>query len=304
MIENASTRPEQNYEKNINKFVESTHFAMESILSFLSASSIFIGGHGFFKTYMAFILMGALPNILVCSLVFLISFCIYTLDKIADMEKDIASMPKRYSLLHSRRRPALFLAAASYILALLLTYLCCPRALVVILIPFIANAFYAVKIHSRIPRLKDIPLVKNLVVSVSWALVTALLPAMFLKGTSGATVIAVIYFLLAKTLVDNVLYDIRDIKGDSENGVRTMAVMLGRQKTTAVLLGANSTLLPLIAIAAIAAKPVALALVLYGFAYILYFQERCNPLALDFFVEGEWMLMAALLALFNCFFSV
>jgi 4-hydroxybenzoate polyprenyltransferase len=118
---------------------------------------------------------------------------------------------------------------------------------------------------------------------------------MYLTDQSIDIVGAVIYFLLIKTLVDNVLYDIRDIKGDAENGVRTMAVLLGKRKTVALLLVINSTLLPLLGFTGIADKTLALALTLYGCAYIIYFRERRNPIALDFFVEGEWMLMTALL---------
>jgi 4-hydroxybenzoate polyprenyltransferase len=281
--------------KIFQRCLKSLYSAVEDILSFLSVSSLFIGGHGFFKTYAAFILLGFYPNLLVCSVVFLISFSVYTLDKIADIDKDTTNMPQRYKFLHKRKRLMLFCAVASYLLAVLLTLLYRPIALPVVFIPFIANAFYATKIHRSLPRLKDIPVAKNLIVALAWALVTTLFPAIFLDSASNATILAVVYFMLIKTLVDNVLYDIRDIKGDCENGVRTMAVLLGKHKTVALLLGANSTLLPITAFTTIAAKPLAMALAIYGYLYIIYFQERRNPLALDFFVEGEWMLMAALL---------
>lgn len=296
MPENIPVNWELSFKEIFQRCAKNQYSAIENILSFLSVSSLFIGGHGFFKTYAAFILLGFGPNPLVCSIVFLISFSVYTLDKIADMEKDITNMPQRHKFLHKRKRLILFCAIASYFLAVSLTLLYSPIALPVVFIPFIANAFYATKIHRSLPRLKDIPVAKNLIVALAWALVTTLLPAMFLDSVSNATIMAVVYFMLIKTLVDNVLYDIRDIKGDCENGVKTMAVLLGKHKTVALLLGVNSTLLPITAFLTIAAKPLAVALVIYGYLYIIYFRERRNPLALDFFVEGEWMLMAALLS--------
>lgn len=295
MLENIPANWELSFDRIFNRYAKNLYSTIEYILSFLSVSSLFIGGHGFFKTYAAFILLGFGPNLLVCSVVFLISFSVYTLDKIADMDKDTTNMPQRYRFLHKRKRLILFCAIASYLLAVSLTLLCNPIALPVVFIPFIANAFYATKIHRSLPRLKDIPVAKNLIVALAWALVTTLLPAIFLDSISNTTISAVVYFMLIKTLVDNVLYDIRDIKGDCENGVKTMAVLLGKHKTVALLLAVNSTLLPITAFTTIAAKPLAMALTIYGYLYIIYFQERRNPLALDFFVEGEWTLMAVLL---------
>lgn len=269
--------------------------ALETVVSFLSVSSIFIGLHGFFKTYIAFMLMGMAPDITACIVVFLISFSVYSLDKIVDMDKDIATMPQRYLFLFRRKKLVQFCAIAAYLLAIILVLMSRPLALPIVFIPFIANAFYATKVHKSIPRLKDIPGVKNIIVALAWAMVTTLIPAMYLKDSPNNIVIIVLYFMLIKTLVDNILYDIRDIKGDSENGIRTLAVILGKRKIIALLLIVNSTLIPWLALTGMADKPMALLLAIYGYAYIIYFRERRNPIALDFFVEGEWMLMTTLL---------
>ena len=274
------------------------YVAVEKLFSFLSVSSLFIGAHGFFKTYVAFILLGMNPSILVCIVVFLITFCVYSLDKIADIDKDITNMPQRRSFLHGRKRLVLACSFAAYLLAFMISLLNKPLTLPLVFLPFIANAFYGRKLYKGIPRLKDIPIVKNIVVALTWASVTVLMPAMHLANPATKTVALVFYFVLIKTLVDNVLYDVRDIKGDRENGVKTMAALMGEQRTVFVLFAANSTLLPLVAVIGKAAWPLALALTLYGYVCILYFRKRRNPLALDFFVEGEWMLiMIAILVL-------
>lgn len=284
-----------NLKRSFQKGWHELDVAIKEVISFLSVSSIFIGAHGFFKTYIAFLLMGMSPNITACVVVFLISFSVYSLDKIADMDKDTTNMPQRYRFLHGRKKLVLFCAIGAYLSAIILVLLNKPMALPVVFIPFIANAFYATKVHKNIPRLKDIPGIKNIIVALAWALVTTVIPAMYLTDPSNDIAIIVIYFMLIKTLVDNVLYDIRDIKGDKENGVKTMAVLLGKHKTVALLLAINSTLLPWLVYTGMADKMLALALTLYGYAYIIYFRERRNPIALDFFVEGEWMLMTALL---------
>lgn len=298
MFGNSSTYYKKIFEDCFKNFLNETRNALEMIISFLSVSSLFIGGHGFFKTYIAYVLLGMHPDLMVCSISFLITFSIYSLDKIADMDKDTINMPQRMSFLRGRRNLIFYLAIASYILAIVLALSDNPMIIPVIFIPFIANAFYATKIHRDIPRLKDIPFVKNIVVALAWAMVTTLLPALHMANPVNATVALVMGFMVVKTLVDNVLYDVRDIKGDRENGVRTMAVILGKRNTAIMLLAINSTLLPMALFADASVRPIMLLLALYGFAYTLYFSERRNPLALDFFVEGEWMLATAFLFFF------
>jgi 4-hydroxybenzoate polyprenyltransferase len=275
-------------------FVISEQFprlVIERILTFLSVSSLFIGGHGFFKTFIGFMLLGMNPSIQVCLIVFLVTFCVYSLDKVVDMDKDLTNMPERRNFLYERRKLVLAYSIAAYILAILLILLDKPWGLPIVFLPFIANAFYGSKPFKSLPRLKEIPLVKNLVVAGTWALVTTLLPALHLANPFTAGVALVVYFMLIKTFVDNILYDVRDVAGDRENGIKTMASLLGERKTLVILLAANSTLIPWLLLAPEAIRPLALALTIYGYAYIIYFSKKRNPLALDFFVEGEWMLI-------------
>jgi 4-hydroxybenzoate polyprenyltransferase len=104
------------------------------------------------------------------------------------------------------------------------------------------------------------------------------------------TIVLVFYFILAKVFVNTVLYDMRDIKGDKENGIRTMPVILGRKKTALVLLAVNVTLLPLLMFLDGNARLLAAILIINGFAYTIFFADRINQLAMDIFVDGEWML--------------
>lgn len=271
---------------------------LNRLFTFLAVSSLFIGGTGFFKTYIGYILLGEVPKTLTCVIVFLISFSVYSLDKIADLDKDVINMPQRKSFLYGRKRLVFSSSLAAYALAVLLTLLSTPLALPVVLIPIIANAFYGTKLLPGIPRLKDIPVMKNVVVATTWALITTLMPALS-SGHLGVLNIAVVgYFMFVKTFVDTVLYDMRDIEGDRQNGVRTVPVMLGMRKTTALLLAANSTLLSALPFMHGEIRLLTIVLITYGYAYIVYFMKRIDPLMLDFLVEGEWMLATVFLLLY------
>lgn len=271
----------------------------ERLFKFLSVSSLWIAGLGFFKTLIGYFLLGLDPSLLVCLTVFLISFSVYSLDKIADIEKDIINMPERKSFLYGRKNLVFAYSVAAYLTAVVLTFMDNPIALPLVFLPFLANAFYGTKLLPWIPRLKDIPVMKNVVVATTWALITALLPGAHMDGWPIFQIGLVFYFLLVKTFIDTVLYDIRDVAGDREAGVRTMPVLLGERKTVVVLLALNSTLLPWLAFADSAIRSLAFVLTIYGYAYILYLRQRRNPLVLDILVEGEWMMATILLVLFG-----
>jgi 4-hydroxybenzoate polyprenyltransferase len=275
----------------INEFI----CLVMKIFTFLMVSSLFIATTGFFETYIGYLLFGLNPNIPICFAVFLMTFSVYSLDKITDSKEDLINFPERHSFLAGRRKLVVCYSLAAYALSALIILMDNPLALPIIFIPLAANAAYGSKLIPGVSRLKDIPVVKNLVVAGSWALVTTLLPAMQITQNINPLICCyILYFMLAKVFINAVLYDVRDIKGDREMGIRTMPVILGRRKTTAILLGLNSTLLPCLIYIEHMLRPMMLIMILYGYSYIIYFAERRSPSALDFFVDGQWMIAAIL----------
>lgn len=273
--------------------------SMRELLSFLSVSSLFIGGTGFFKTYISYLLLAMKPNLLICLAVFLVSFSVYTLDKIADLDKDVASMPTRARFLEGKKDLAIAYSALAYLLSIIIVFLGRPISSSLLLVPMAANIVYGTRLIPGVPRLKDIPVMKNAIVALSWAIVTVLIPVTYQSlpslGPTHSLVFVVIYFMFIKTFIDTVLYDIRDEAGDRINNVRTIPVIIGLENTTKVLLILNSTLLLGLPWFEGLTRLLVLSLVIYGYAYILYFRERRDPLFLDLCVEGEWMLASLFL---------
>ncbi|MDI9617085.1 MAG: UbiA family prenyltransferase [Methanothrix sp.] len=271
--------------------------AAERLLAFLAVTSLFIGGTGFFKTYMASVLLGIEPSMAICFAVFLVSFSVYTLDKLVDLDRDVSNMPARKQFLYSRRRIFLILALSAYLAAAIIIAYVRPAALPLVFVPVIANAFYGMRLLPWLPRLKDIPVMKNIVVGSAWAVVTVLIPVIHSGHT--ATCVLVLYFIFIKTFIDTVLYDIRDVAGDRISGVRTMPVILGETPTVLLLLILNTTILPVSLLLPGDGREIALALTIYGYAYIAYLRRRRNPVVLDLLVEGEWMMACVALYMLN-----
>jgi len=265
----------------------------------LSVSSLFIGFTGFFRAYIASLLFGMAPSISACLVVFLITFSIYSLDSIVDMDKDTTNMPERQKVLSERKRLFLLCSLAAYFLAGLILLQSKPFALPIIFLPFAANAFYATKVPMLNFRLKDIPIIKNVVVAVAWGLTCTLLPAAYMINPPDMKTLGTIfYFMLMMTFIAAVLYDVRDVKGDEEMGVRTIPVILGTRKTTAILLALNSMLLPLLALVNGEIQLLMAGLILYGYVYIYYFRVRRNPVILDLFVDGKCIFASVLFIIF------
>jgi len=277
-------------ELSIKKDIFGLLAILRGIFSFLMVSSLFIATTGFFETFIGYLFLGSNPNISVCIVGFLVAFATYNLDKIGDSKEDAINMPERSNFVSKHRRKLLLLTPMAYLFSVLIMALIEPLATPIVFVPVVAGLIYSSRLVQGYPRIKDIPVIKSLVVAFSWASICVLLPVTTIKGITEITIASVFYFILVKVFIDAVLFDIRDLKGDRENGVRTIPVLIGAQKTTMILLVINSTLLPCIALIDHSIRPLAALMTLYGYVYILYFRKRRSPIALDFFVDGQWML--------------
>lgn len=260
----------------------------KKIFLFLTVSSLFIGAMGFSLTFVGYLFLGIEPSIQMCTVVFLMTFSVYSLNKLTDIEEDAINMPERLTFLSGRKRLAYFCAMGAYLLSVVLAFLEKPSTVPIVFIPLAVNAVYSSKPLQGLPRLKDIPVMKNVSVAVSGALTCTLLPTVHVPGAPMMAVAMVFYIIMVKVFINTVLYDVRDVKGDRENGIITMPTLLGARKTTAVLLALNCTLLPILSFMKGEVRLFMAALILYGYIYILYFSVRRDPLVLDFFVDGEW----------------
>ena len=272
--------------------------AFEKLFQLLSVSSISVGISGFFATLSVYVLLGITPNFRICLAVFLMSFSLYSLNKLTDVKEDAINLPERLTFLRGRKNLIIAYSAVAYSMCMLLAFLDKPSSIAITLFPLIANALYGSRLLPGMRRLKDIPIMKNVVVAVSWAFTTTLLPASHMVDRTSIVALA-FYFILVKGFVNTVLYDTRDVKGDRENGIRTLPVLMGSRNTVLILLAANSTLLPLLVLFNSSAKLITTMLVLNGFACILYFGKNISPIAMDIFVDGEWMLACFVCLLIN-----
>jgi 4-hydroxybenzoate polyprenyltransferase len=107
------------------------------------------------------------------------------------------------------------------------------------------------------------------------------IPLIYARVSIG-TGLAVGAWVFIQYFIDCSVYDMRDIEGDKVNGVRTLPVVLGPGKTTALLVGFNSMLIALVPL--IKVPILALAMTTCRFIYIPYFSQRRDLLSMDVLV--------------------
>lgn len=285
------------------KILQKIYTLFSNFISFLAISSIFIALIGLLLPYSTFLLYNINIdfNLLLSS--FLLTFTVYSLDKLSNIEEDSISLPERAGFISRHKKIFIYATVASYIIALSLAFLKNILALFVILFPLCMGLIYSIKISNV--RLKDIPALKNISIAASWAVVGTFLP-LAVSSEHFPPIALIFYFVFIKCFINTVLFDVRDIEGDSVNGVRTIPVIFGLKKTKILLLFLNSTLILWLIISYSQSffhqyVFVLIFSIFYGYWYTFYFCRKDKKISksLDLLVDGEWIYIGIFLFLFS-----
>lgn len=267
-------------------------------VSFLISTSLFLAISGSFKIIFSGLLFNMFSfNIILIT--FLTIFSTYGLNKLTDINEDTINNPERANIIKKGGVVFKFSVAISFMLSLILGFLENVMTLPVILFPLFLGLLYSVKLNSNLPRLKDITGVKNITVALSWSVGTTFLPVIFLSEKRIISVILIFYLFFIKSCINSIIFDIRDIKGDRESNIRTIPVLLGKDKTKRLLLILNSTLIPWLIFTCYKGFFhryffVLILLILYGYWYILYFSgdNIKKGKIMDLLIDGEFIMIA------------
>jgi 4-hydroxybenzoate polyprenyltransferase len=221
---------------------------------------------------------------------------------LSNIKEDSIGLPDRAGFIYRYRKIITVAIVASYISAFSLSILKDPFALLVVHFPLFIGLIYSIKILNV--RLKDITGIKNIVVALSWAVLGTSFPlAVAFKNFN--QIVYIFYFIFIKFFINTTLFDVRDIKGDRINGVITIPVYLGLQKTKYLLLILNSTFIMWLFFSYLQGFFQEYFFVLtftifYGYFYILHFCGEGIEIrkSLDLLVDGEWILVVIVASIF------
>jgi len=169
----------------------------------------------------------------------LVTFAIYTHDRLSDADADELSNPKQAAFARRHRNVLYVAASASYGLATAIAVLGGPLTLLLTISPGVFGLLYSKNwlssLGAPVSRLKDVFLVNSTVVALAWAGSLTLLPLAFTGAAVGPAALVVFAYFLLGTFVNTEIPNVRDVESDTAVGVKTLPVVAGVLRTRRVL---------------------------------------------------------------------
>lgn len=286
-----------------SRIVAECYTELDNIFSFLINSSIFLAIVGSLKLYCSFMLYDIQVDFkLICASFFLV-FATYGFDKLNGGKEDVINLPQRAAFIKRNKRYLIFSVVLSYAVVLILCFLQNIYAVLIVLFPLLTGFIYSKKIRNF--RLKDKIGLKNIIIGISWASGVALLP-LTVHSKNLMIPCFIFYFFFIKSVITTILFDVRDVKGDSLNKVITIPVFLGIKATKKILILLNSTAILWLTCCYLLGLFNCYFVILgfsiiYGYWYIQRFCRTCEDTgnSMRLLINGEWILFAILTLLLN-----
>ncbi|WP_342303838.1 UbiA family prenyltransferase [Methanolobus sp. ZRKC5] len=240
----------------------------------LLKSSVLVSFSGALRIHIAFLLMHISSVFYNCLAGGLIIYAVYTLDRAMDVEEDAANRPE---LKGASKKTALIVSLICFLIGAAI--LSANGLIMIAFLPLVTGYLYTkgIKVGKFNLRLKGGMGMKNLVVGITWGAFIAGIAGIY-AASIVAPLIVFLYFGM-KLFINSTIYDFKDIKGDTMAGIKTLPVVLGKQRAKILLftlhLLAHSMLLMFIMTEMIAFEPIILGYsFIIGLLYIKNFAEQ------------------------------
>jgi 4-hydroxybenzoate polyprenyltransferase len=266
-------------------------------VNYLTSSSVFLAINGSLVVVFGSILYRTPLTPQILTIAFLSVLSVYSLNNATDKKEDAINRPEA-----AKKSQKLYVFQSLFALALSLGIGATIglTTILIILFPIIVGIFYSVRIFPSLPRLKEIVGAKSVLVALCWALSGAFLPIAQLHSWSGEQVVSVFFYIFIQMLINTILFDIIDLKGDVTWKIETIPAKIGVGSTRKLLLLMNSSLILWASYCQLRnlfteyIMSVVFSL-LYGYVVIWIFSHADRKrLAAEVIVDGEWIPILAL----------
>jgi len=233
-------------------------------------------------------------------IMFAVTFFVYSANRLTDMKEDAINNPERTAIV--RRRARLFLAMSLVLLALGLG-LALRHSVATLLAALLPVVFVLVYSMRWLPqslsshgRLKEVFLVKNVVVSAGWAVLPFYVG--IYTGSLAPAIVFLSAFVFLRIFIGVTVFDIRDIHGDSIHNIETLPVRAGIGRSKRVITGLNvlSLLILFTGVLLDSVPPRATVVgafaLMMGILYVRLLSSGCDLKFLcNVIVDGEYVLL-------------
>jgi len=266
-----------------------------NLLEFLIYSNVYLAiGAGIVSLSTAFI-FNFLTQSDIFNLFFIpfsASFFIYNLNRFTDRNEDNINVPERTRFIEKNGKGLISIAALCYIVGIFIAFSVNYLTGTIAIIPGISALIY-----SKL-RVKKAFFIKNLLVALNWALSSLIVGAYY--SFTNEIFLSYGFFFIA-FLINVIIFDIKDVIGDSASGIITLPARWGVRATKAFCMVLFLVLLSIFAFLLISSlkSVVLIPFLVYIFLYVLYARrkERMKWWYYGGFVDGEFlMILIAMLA--------
>jgi 4-hydroxybenzoate polyprenyltransferase len=234
-------------------------------------------------------------------------FGIYNINKGTDEKEDKINHPGRKNFFSKYNYSPSILGLISCIIGLIVAFPVGVRFFILTLVPLISVVLYGMKVipeGSRLGfrRLKEVTVLKNIIVSAGWSIPIAFLPLAFFHMPLSLTSMAFFPILFFMVFVNTVVFDMSDVAGDRKHKVMTIPVRIGVTRTKYILTVIYIIIALLIVFSVYSGYLISLAYLLlfnvfYAFIYLYLFGKIDSYVVCDIMVDGEYLLMALVIFL-------
>ncbi|MEZ4380883.1 MAG: UbiA family prenyltransferase, partial [Nannocystaceae bacterium] len=218
---------------------------MRRALLRLAYANVLISLHAAGFACAALVLCGEALSLPALALPTAAMFVVYTFDKVARFDpQDDANDPQRSAFIRTWRAPLLVAGGLAALVGGAAALRSGGLVALLFALPLLAGVLYALPLlpaGAPLRRIKDVTGLKSLYVAAVWVATAGLLPLAVvgapLDASAGLALVAA--WILARTLINTIYFDLGDLEGDRASGTRTIPVVFGFVATRRLLIALN-----------------------------------------------------------------
>ncbi|MEM3362668.1 MAG: UbiA family prenyltransferase [Candidatus Anstonellaceae archaeon] len=195
---------------------------IRKFFEFLVFSSVHISGAATLWGVITFILLNESMNLSLV-VIFFLTFFTYTLNRLGGEKEDIVNYPERVSFSRKYKKIFIPISILLFIFSLIISLFILENIKIFFIVLLTPLLFLVYKFF------KKTFLMKNILLGIFWSL------PVFIAGISvgilNSIVFSFAFFIFLRDFINTIFFDIRDIKGDKKEGVNTVPVKIGVEKT-------------------------------------------------------------------------
>jgi 4-hydroxybenzoate polyprenyltransferase len=241
------------------------------------------------------IVLADLPfDIVPLFIVFAVTLFVYSFNRLTDLAEDAQNVPTRASFVEQYGTVLLAVGGVLYLAATALAVVRGIPGAPAMVVPLAVAVLYSVV------GVKRILLVKNLLVGLSWGVIP-LGVGVYYERLLSTDILFMFIFTTAALTIAAVVFDIKDIEGDRAEGISTVPLVVGVERTKQVAAIGSVALGVSVAALVVAGRLHLQYLLLVPFtgymaAYSLLARVDRTPLFYGFVIDSEHIFLAVALA--------